>query len=80
MLFRFRARNYPDTLSMEETRLWDKDRKARLADTEDPAYFTLSDFKAATRELREQKQNEPQALEILDQLDSWVIESGISAL
>ncbi len=51
MLFRYRARNYPDTLSMEEARTWDKDRKARLVDTEDPAYFTLSDFKVAIREL-----------------------------
>jgi exodeoxyribonuclease-1 len=80
MLFRFRARNYPDTLSMEEARLWDRDRKARLVDTQDPAYFTLSDFKVATRELREQRKDEPQALRILDQLDSWVIESGISVL
>jgi exodeoxyribonuclease-1 len=80
MLFRFRARNYPDTLSMEEVRMWDRDRKARLVETEDPAYFTLSDFKVAIRELREQKKDDPEALRILDQLDSWVIESGISAL
>jgi exodeoxyribonuclease-1 len=80
MLFRYRARNYPDTLSMEEARAWDQDRKTRLIDTTDPAYFTLGDFRIAMRELREQKKNEPEALRILDQLDAWVIETGITEL
>jgi exodeoxyribonuclease-1 len=80
MLFRYRARNYPDTLSMEEARAWDQDRKTRLVDTTDPAYFTLNDFRIAMRELREQKKSEPQALRILDQLDAWVIETGITEL
>ena len=80
MLFRYRARNYPETLSLEETHAWDRDRKARLLETSDPAYFTLSNFKAAVRELRELKKDEPRAIRILDQLDAWVIETGISDL
>jgi exodeoxyribonuclease-1 len=80
MLFRYRARNYPDSLSMEEARAWDKDRKARLIETSDPAYFTLNDFRIAMRELREQKKGDPEAMRILDQLDAWVIESGITGL
>ena len=80
MLFRYRARNYPDTLSMEEARAWDQDRKTRLVETTDPAYFTLNDFRIAIRELREQKKNEPEAMRILDKLDAWVIETGITEL
>ena len=80
MLFRYRARNYPDTLSMEEARAWDQDRKTRLVETTDPAYFTLNDFRIAMRELREQKKNEPEAMRILDKLDAWVIETGITEL
>jgi len=80
MLFRYRARNFPDTLSMKEARTWDQDRKARLVETTDPDYFTLNDFQIAQRELRELKKDQPEALRILDQLDAWVIESGIAGL
>jgi exodeoxyribonuclease-1 len=80
MLFRYRARNYPDTLSMEEARAWDRDRKARLVEARHPAYFTLKDFRIALGELREQNKCEPEALRVLDQLDAWVVESGIDDL
>ena len=30
MLFRYRARNFPETLSIEEAQVWDRDRKSRL--------------------------------------------------
>jgi exodeoxyribonuclease-1 len=80
MLFRYRARNFPDTLSLEEARAWDQDRKTRLIETADPAYFTLNDFQLVMSELREQKKDEPRDVRILDQLDSWVIEAGISDL
>jgi exodeoxyribonuclease-1 len=77
MLFRYRARNFPGTLSMEEARAWDQDRKKRLVETTDQDYFTLHDFRIAQQELRELKSGEPEALRILDQLDAWVIETGI---
>jgi len=80
MLFRYRARNFPDTLSMEEARAWDQDRKTRLIEASDPAYFTLSDFRISMHELREQKKSEPEAMRILDKLDAWVIETGITEL
>ena len=80
MLFRYRARNFPDTLSMEEARAWDQDRKTRLIEASDPAYFTLSDFRISMRELREQKKSEPEAMRILDKLDAWAIETGITEL
>jgi len=80
MLFRYRARNYPDTLSMEESRLWEQDKRSRLIETSDPDYFTLKDFRICMKELREQKKNEPEAQKILDKLDAWVIDSGIGSL
>ena len=80
MLFRYRARNYPDTLSMEEARVWDKDRKLRLVEMTDPDYFTLGDFRNAVKELRDAKKDEPEAQRILDKLEAWVIESGITSL
>jgi exodeoxyribonuclease-1 len=80
MLFRYRARNFPDTLSMKEAQAWDKDRKTRLVTTSDPAYFSLEDFHSAMTEARITRQDEPEALRILDQLDAWLIDSGISDL
>ena len=80
MLFRYRARNFPDTLSMEESRAWEQDKRTRLVETADPDYFTLRDFRNAMRELREQRKDEPAAQRILDQLDLWIIEAGINDL
>jgi exodeoxyribonuclease-1 len=80
MLFRYRARNYPETLNPEEAGLWEKDRRARLVETTDPDYFTLGDYRQAVAALREERKNEPESLEILDKLDAWVLESGIAAL
>jgi exodeoxyribonuclease-1 len=80
MLFRYRARNYPDTLSMEEADLWKKDRKARLIETRDSAHFTLRDFRQEMAEARELKQGEPEAEGILDQLEAWVLEIGLENL
>jgi exodeoxyribonuclease-1 len=80
MLFRYRARNYPDTLSMEEAELWKKDRKARLIETRDAAHFTLRDFRQELAEARELKQGEPEAQGILDQLEAWVLEIGLENL
>jgi exodeoxyribonuclease I len=80
MLFRYRARNYPDTLSMKEADFWEQDRRERLVESTDPDYFTLSNFKTVMQELREQRKDEPLSLRILDKLDAWVIESGIRNL
>jgi exodeoxyribonuclease-1 len=80
MLFRYRARNFPETLNLEETRIWEKDRCARLIETEDPDYFTLARFESVVKALRQEKKDEPEALRILDQLDAWVIEIGLPGL
>lgn len=80
MLFRYRARNYPESLSMEELRHWNRDRRLRLVEPTDPDYFTLKDFRNAVKELRMQHGSDTRALGILDQLDAWVIESGIEDL
>lgn len=80
MLFRYRARNFPQTLNQEETRIWDKDRRARLVETEDPDYFTIVNYRQAVAQLREERINEPKSLEILNKLDAWLQQSGIENL
>ena len=78
MLFRYRARSFPDSLSPEEVREWDRDRRARLVDGAEPGFFTLSEYRQVTAELRAQKQDDLRAQSILDRLDAWVLETGLS--
>jgi len=80
MLFRYRARNYPETLNPEEVRVWDRDRRARLLDAAASGYFTLEDFHNAMAAQREENKDRPEAQRILDQLDAWVLETGLSDL
>jgi exodeoxyribonuclease-1 len=80
MLFRYRARNFPESLSLKEAGMWEQDRKARLVETKDPSYFTLDTFRQAMAEAREQNRENAKAQEILDQLDAWVLEIGLEEL
>jgi exodeoxyribonuclease-1 len=80
MLSRYRARNYPGTLSTEEAAAWDKDRRARLIEMADYSYFTLDAFRQAMTQARKLNRDEPEAQRILDQLDAWVLEIGLEAL
>jgi exodeoxyribonuclease-1 len=80
MLFRYRARNYPETLSMDELDLWNRDRRARLVETDDPAYFGRNDFQAALATARQSHEADSGALRLLDKLEAWLLESGIADL
>ena len=80
MLLRYRARNYPESLTREEAEIWDRDRKARLVAADDTEYFTLGAFKAELETLRVENAADLKALEILDKLESWVLEIGLEQL
>ncbi|RDV27454.1 exodeoxyribonuclease I [Alteromonas aestuariivivens] len=43
-LFRYRARNYPQTLTADEMQKWQAHRQARLTDPGSPAAYTLEPF------------------------------------
>jgi exodeoxyribonuclease-1 len=77
MLFRYRARNFPGTLSQREADQWDKDRRRRLVETQDPDYFTMRDFRAAMEAARKEHAQSAPAQRILDQLEEWTIECGL---
>ena len=52
MLFRYRARNFPGTLSNEELALWDADRSKRLIMPVDSRLFGYEDFRLSMDEAR----------------------------
>ena len=57
---------------------WNRDRRARLVDGSVPGFFTLSEYRQVTAELRAQKHDHPEAQSVLDQLDAWILEIGLS--
>ncbi|KUJ81469.1 exodeoxyribonuclease I [Microbulbifer flavimaris] len=68
LLFRLRARNFPDTLSAEEQQRWQEWRYRRLTDPAAGASITLEPYFEQIAELREQY---PERAGLLDQLEAW---------
>jgi exodeoxyribonuclease-1 len=70
LLFRYRARNWPETLDDDERTRWESFRLARLTRHTALTGLTLDDYFARIAELR----SDPQAqskLALLDQLQAW---------
>jgi len=80
MLFRYRARNYPQSLSATEREKWDRDRMQRLISPSDSRQFSLDQFKAVIAECRATCAGDGRAQRILDELESWVVETGLEQL
>jgi exodeoxyribonuclease I len=82
LLFRYRARNWPHTLSAEERERWEIFRQQRLTSPTPLTALTLSDYFAQVSALR----NDPARSDkgaLLDQLQAWgeqlAAEAGIAA-
>ncbi|MBT8061381.1 MAG: exodeoxyribonuclease I [Xanthomonadales bacterium] len=72
LLFRFRARNYPETLNPAEAERWQHDRRQRLTDPPLHGHPGMMEMRQRIRELREQPPPaRPGQLHILDQLEAW---------
>lgn len=69
MLFRYRARNYPETLSAEETAQWQRYCRERLLTPE-----TQQNYAAALADARERAKAEGKGSVVLDELESYVAE------
>lgn len=68
LLFRLRARNFPDTLSPEEQQRWQEWRYHRLTDPAFGASITLETYFEQIAALREQY---PDKEGLLDELEAW---------
>ncbi|MCP3429917.1 exodeoxyribonuclease I, partial [Alteromonas sp. LMIT007] len=54
LLFRYRARNYPNTLTFEESQKWQRHRQFRLTDPTSPASITLEQYLFTLEQLAQQ--------------------------
>jgi exodeoxyribonuclease-1 len=76
MLFRYRARNFPETLSSDEQQQWDEYRKQKFSD---PAYGirTLNQVQASIEELRIAPDTTGLQLAVLDELEKYLSQPEI---
>jgi exodeoxyribonuclease-1 len=69
LLFRYRARNFPDTLSLAEAAEWEQYRRAKLTTKTDATTLTLDEY---FREIAAQRASSNGAQSaILDELEEW---------
>lgn len=69
MLARYRARNWPQTLTQRERQEWDAYRAQRLAGS--GAGITLGTYRERLAELRQESVGDPQRLTLLEALEQW---------
>ncbi len=71
MLFRYRARNFPATLGLDENRRWQKDRLARLQRPADERQLDPERYRLEISTARQAYATDKRAQIILDQLEAW---------
>jgi len=71
MLFRFRARNYPNTLTPEENLRWQKQRLGRLNQPANDRQLNPESFMLEISDARQTHPGDKQAQNILDHLEAW---------
>ena len=71
LLFRYRARNWPATLSADEMQRWDELRRRRLETATPATPRTLEEYFATIAMLRGDETTTPSQLGLLDQLEHW---------
>ncbi len=74
LLFRYRARNWPETLSPEERARWRAYRHRRLADADGGASITLDQYRAKLAKLRDDPEMPAEKRPLLDALAAYADE------
>jgi exodeoxyribonuclease-1 len=71
MLFRYRARNWPETLSPDEQETWDAYRLDRLTDPQGGGSITLDQYQQRLAELTQTHADDAARLALLSELAGW---------
>ena len=81
LLFRYRARNWPETLSHEDRARWDDYRRLRLGAGTGLSEYDFASFRAELASLRGIHAGDAAKTALLDRLDEWAcgIESTLDA-
>jgi len=73
MLFRYRARNYPDSLTNEERTRWDGFRRQRLTVSSEGVGLTVDECLARISDCRQEQSLSDSQHTVLDALESYAI-------
>lgn len=71
LLFRYRARNWPETLNEDEVQRWEALRRHRLLDEDGGGSITLTAYFERIAQLRQERGESADAGKILDALEAW---------
>jgi exodeoxyribonuclease-1 len=71
LLFRYRARNWPTTLTHDERRRWDDYRRLRLGGESGLSEYSFDGFDREVAQLRTLHAGDGTRLALLDQIESW---------
>ena len=71
LLFRYRARNWPETLARDERERWDQFRFRRLREQTDLSGASLDGYFAEIGKLRQVHAADPHKTPLLDALEQW---------
>ena len=74
LLFRYRARNYPDTLSAPERLLWQEHCTARLRGAGERGLLNCESYHASIAKLRQERATDARAQALLDELQDYALE------
>ncbi len=77
MLFRYRCRNYPDTLLLNELQRWNEYRISRMTTAEGSASIKLEQYRQELQELKQTYADNKQIRHILNQLEQYPAEIGL---
>jgi len=80
MVFRYRARNFPETLTLREAEAWEKDQSQRLFQPGDLRQLSYPDYLQLVQTSRQQHAGDARAQRILDALQAWPAVAGIETL
>lgn len=71
LLFRYRARNFPESLTAEEEAQWDEFRQQRFTDAAAGAGITVAEFRERLVQLQQAPDLRPEQQQILQQLAAY---------
>ena len=71
LLFRYRARNWPDSLGVAERSRWDDYRRLRLSRDSALSEYSFESFHAELAALRAAHAGDGRKLSLLDQVEAW---------
>ncbi len=74
LLFRYRARNWPQTLTAEEAGRWNDYRRQRLDEDRGWSEYTFTSYRAEIASLRAAQAGDGRAQALLDALEAWGLE------